>query len=288
MNIVEQAHEKAVIAAKNFKQAEANLLEALIEVDRKRVFEKMGYPSLHAYCVEALHLTDAQAYNFIGVARKSRQVPELQTLVSNGSIHLTNARRIAPVLTEENKAELFQKAKDLSYRELERELVRAFPQTLTKESVRPVAPNRLEMKVFITAEMEKDLKRMQDVLSQRFKKPCSMEEVLKFMVKECLERHDPVKRAERAKPLVARRAGSKTIRAIPAPIAHEVVRRDQGQCTFTQPNGKRCSSQRWLQRHHKTPWARGGSHSLDNLTTLCSTHHRHIHDNGLARAIIRR
>lgn len=277
MDFIQQIHQKAVLAAGNLKRGEKELLEALIQVDTNRVFIKMGHPSLHVYCVEALHLTDAQAYNFIGVARKSREVPELQALVCDGSIHLTNARRIAPVLTPENKAELLGKAKELSYRELERDLVRSFPEKTTKERIRPITENRLELKVFITPEIERNLKRAQDVLSQKLKKPCSMEEVLKFMTGEFLERHDPVKKTERAKPkLVARRVPA--ARAIPMSVAHQVTRRDEGQCTFILPNGKRCPSRRWLHRHHKTPWAHGGTHELNNLTTVCAAHHQHIHE----------
>ena len=195
--------------------------------------------------------------------------------MSEGSIHLTNARRIVPVLTQENKKEWLDKAKELSQRELERELVRVEPQRVTKERIRPITEKRLEMKLLISSEAEKDLRRMQDVLSQKHKKPCSLEEVITFMAKECLERHDPVKKAERSR-LVARPISNK--RSLPSAISHEIVRRDESRCTFILPNGKRCPSQRWLHRHHKTPRSQGGEHSLENLTTLCATHHRHIHD----------
>lgn len=284
MGEIERAHERAVLAAMSLKRSEKQVLEALIEVEDNRVWEKKGYPSLHVYCVEALRLTDAQAYFFTGVARKSKEVPELRELVSSGSIHITNARRIVPVLTQENKTELLTKARELSYRALERELIKTHPEKVTKERIRPVTETRLEMKVFISPEIEKNLKRMQDVLSQKLKKPCSMEGVLEFMASECLKRHDPIKKAQRSKPALVARQTSPQGRAIPAAVTHEVVKRDHGQCTFILPSGKRCPSMRWVDRHHITPWARGGGHSAENLTTLCAAHHRFIHDSGSARA----
>lgn len=283
MSEIDRVHQRAVSAVKNLKRCEREVIDALIEVDEKRVFKEMGYSSLHDYCVMALNLSHDQAYTYIGIARKSREVPELRQLVNDGSIHLTNAKKIVRVLTPENKTELLEKAKDLSSRQLERELIKTYPEKVTKERIRPVTENRLEMKVFITPELEKNLRRMQDVLSQKLKKPCTMEEVVTFMATECLERHDPVKKAERAKPKVVARPKSDR-RAIPVQVAHQVVKRDHGQCTFILPNGQRCPSTRWLQTHHRTPWAQGGAHSVENLTTLCFTHHSYIHDRGPARA----
>lgn len=283
MGLIEQIHERAVLAVKNLKRSEKEVIDALIEVDANRVFKEMGYASLHDYCVMALNLSHDQAYTYIGIARKSCEVPELRKLVNEGAIHLTNAKKLVRVLTPENQQDLLEKAKALSSRELEREIVKTCPEKVTRERIRPVTETRLEMKVFITPEIEKNLKRMQDVLSQKLKKPCTLEEVISFMAKECLERHDPVQRAERSKlKVVARQKPSG--RAIPAAITHEVTRRDQGRCTFVLPNGQRCPSTRWVQVHHRMPWAKGGKHSVENLTTLCFTHHQFTHDRGLARA----
>jgi len=56
-------------------------------------------------------------------------------------------------------------------------------------------------------------------------------------------------------------------RAIPPAIRDFVLNRDQG-CTI---DG--CGSRYRLQPHHVIPWAGGGSHDADNLTTVCWYHH---------------
>jgi len=293
MSEIDTIHERAVLAARQFKRSEKELLDAIIDVERRRVWQWKAYPSLHAYCVNSLRLTDAQAYSFIGVARKSREVPELRTLVSNGDIPLTNARRIVPVLDQTNKKELLEKAKNLSSRELDQELVKSFPEKITRERIRPITENRLELKVLITTSLENNLKRMKDILSQKFKKAASMEEVLEFMLKECLEHHDPIRKAERNQTLVARqRENRKAMSArgrrisslmanrrgpIPTSTSHELSLRDRQQCTFVLPSGQRCPSRRWLHRHHIVPRSQGGMHSFENLTTVCSTHHQFLH-----------
>ncbi len=39
-----------------------------------------------------------------------------------------------------------------------------------------------------------------------------------------------------------------------------------------------CHHRRYLDAHHITPWAQGGTTNLNNLITLCTTHHRQLHD----------
>ncbi|HZA50057.1 MAG TPA: HNH endonuclease, partial [Myxococcaceae bacterium] len=55
----------------------------------------------------------------------------------------------------------------------------------------------------------------------------------------------------------------------------EVFDRDEGCCTFVGANGRRCRSTYQLQFHHKTPFARGGPPTAENLTLYCARHNRH-------------
>jgi hypothetical protein len=66
-------------------------------------------------------------------------------------------------------------------------------------------------------------------------------------------------------------------RHIPTHIQHQVRIRDQHQCTHRDQQGARCPNTRWLEVHHIHSFAQGGSHDLDNLTTLCSAHHKQMH-----------
>ena len=62
-------------------------------------------------------------------------------------------------------------------------------------------------------------------------------------------------------------------RTIPASVRRAVEARDRG-CRF--PG---CGS-RFVDVHHVVHWARGGTHTLDNLVTLCARHHRWVHEGG--------
>jgi hypothetical protein len=61
----------------------------------------------------------------------------------------------------------------------------------------------------------------------------------------------------------------------PPPWLVRLVRRRDGGCRF--PG---CARQRWLKSHHIHHWAQGGPTDLDNLVSLCGTHHHAVHEGG--------
>jgi hypothetical protein len=64
-------------------------------------------------------------------------------------------------------------------------------------------------------------------------------------------------------------------RYIPARIRREVWKRDKGQCTYTNPDGRRCTARSRLQYHHLIPFAEGGPSTIENLTLRCRTHNEY-------------
>ena len=63
-------------------------------------------------------------------------------------------------------------------------------------------------------------------------------------------------------------------RAVPSAIRRALRIRDGG-CRF--PG---CDRSRYVHAHHIKHWADGGETALDNLVTLCSFHHRQVHEGG--------
>lgn len=41
---------------------------------------------------------------------------------------------------------------------------------------------------------------------------------------------------------------------------------------------KKCGGMAYIEIHHKTPVAKGGTNAFENLITLCSRHHSYAHD----------
>ena len=67
-----QIHERALVLANNFRQLEVELVDVLREVDRTKLYRKLEQPSLFAYATKVLKLSEATAYMFITVARKTK------------------------------------------------------------------------------------------------------------------------------------------------------------------------------------------------------------------------
>jgi len=158
------------------------------------------------------------------------------------------------------------------------------PRAAVVERMKPVAHDVVEFRSAIDAHTEALLRRVQNLESRRTSKAACWNDTLAAMATLYLERNDPVRKAERAqakKPAPIPSQGRiNAARYVPAHVAHQVSLRDRGECTFTGAHGK-CRESRWTDVHHVTPVSKGGTSSLDNLTTLCANHHRYLH--GLER-----
>ncbi len=75
---------------------------------------------------------------------------------------------------------------------------------------------------------------------------------------------------------VGTHGGAKQSRYIPRSVVDNVRRRDEGRC---QVPG--CLNGRWSQLHHVRFFSRGGGQRTRNLLTLCTSHHRQLHDGHL-------
>ncbi len=72
-----------------------------------------------------------------------------------------------------------------------------------------------------------------------------------------------------------RRPRATVTRIIPAAVKRHIWLRDQGRCTYRDPDtGRRCGSRHLVQIDHVQPYAVGGGAEPDNLRLLCSAHNR--------------
>ena len=95
---------KALASAE--REATAQLIAALAEVDARRLYLGEGCSSLFTYCTRVLHFSEHAAYGRIEAARAARKCPALLELLADGSVHLTAMTLLAPHLTAENHGDL--------------------------------------------------------------------------------------------------------------------------------------------------------------------------------------
>ncbi len=126
-------------------------------------------------------------------------------------------------------------------------------------------------------DLAEKIERLKEIHAHKLK-DSSLAEVLEMAVDLLLDKTAPERKSE---PRKKQKKDSPTqsvgvqveARRPPATVQREVWKRDGGQCSFKDHDGRRCSARRRLQIDHIKPWALGGSSKeVHNLRLLCQAH----------------
>ena len=187
-------HQKLVQAVKNLRKNEAEILDLIALADQTKDFLMLvQYPSLFSYCVKEIGLTEAEAWNFLALNKKSKEIPALTEAIQSGEVSVSKLRHVCPVITTENQNHWIEKAKTETNKNLIDEVAKTSPYTKRKTVVKPAGEGMKRLALDITPELMEHLLRLQEVL-----KASDLAQVIEVAVLETLERKDPVKKADRA------------------------------------------------------------------------------------------
>jgi hypothetical protein len=282
------------------RESLADLIEHLMELDRRSVIIDRGFPSLFVYCVNELGYSEQAAYLRIRAARVALDVPDIIGHLREGRLHLETIARLSPHLRKENADALLPRALGATKREVLAMVAELEPAPVERDVVVPIAPASstsaaplppgvpaaassppqldivpaLRHRFHFTGddELVRLLDRLRSLL--RHKHPSGrLEEILKDAAQALLEKIDPDRRSSSAPP---KRQRSRS-RIVPRAIKREVWRRDGGRCAYVSDDGRRCESRDALEYDHVVPWALGGaSDSADNIRLLCRPHNQRL------------
>lgn len=294
---------------------QAEIIEYLREVDTRKLYRDLGYSSLFEYLTRGLKYSEGAAQRRIDAARLSASVPEVSAKLRTGELTLMSLARVQSVIRLEEKRtgkklatstkrHLVNEIAGKTAEEAQATLFAVLPEAsleferLRKESLRPVDDENSRLSLILNEQLKRKLERVREVAARQLQNQGSWAELIELLVDEYLERHDPVKKAERilkkksATATVAANANAasaasqpqsgttparpgKKRRPIPASIRHLVWQRDQGCCQYKDPvSGIQCKSRRYLEIDHIVPVAKGGTNALNNLRLLCRAHNQ--------------
>jgi hypothetical protein len=114
----------------------AEVLAHLAELEERRLHLQLGFPSLFAYCVEALGLSEGSAGRRVAAARVCRRFPEAFELVARGDLHLSALCGLAPHLNLQNSTELFSACRRKTRRQVDELLAARFPKPDVQDQIR--------------------------------------------------------------------------------------------------------------------------------------------------------
>src|SRR5262245_18604941 len=89
------------------RAAQADVIEHLMEIDRRKLYADAACSSLSSYCIERLGYSEDGAGKRVRVARLAGAFPEVIDELRSGAIHLSGLCLLAPYLTAENRDALF-------------------------------------------------------------------------------------------------------------------------------------------------------------------------------------
>jgi hypothetical protein len=128
--------------------------------------------------------------------------------------------------------------------------------------VRPLAPERYEIRFTARAETREKLRQAQDLL--RHAVPSGdPAEIIDRALTALLDQLAKKKQAATERPAAVSRATRAGSRHVPAAVRREVWRRDEGRCAFVATSGRRCAERGFLELHHLRPYGIGGEATVE-------------------------
>src|SRR6187399_391018 len=132
--------------ARRGNELSAHLLAHLVELEQRMLHLELGFPSLFAYCVEALGMSEGSAGRRVAAARVCRRFPEAFERIARGELHLCALCALAPLLNDANAAELFEACPGKTRRQIEQLLAARFPRPDVREQIRRLpAPRHVQV-----------------------------------------------------------------------------------------------------------------------------------------------
>ncbi len=111
--------EKLAEAVVDNQRSERLICFYLLEMSRRRGYEKFGYKDVWDYASARFGYSSRKTHYFLGLAHSLERLPKLLKALADGEIGWTKAYQIARVADPETEEEWLEKAKDMSVRDLE-------------------------------------------------------------------------------------------------------------------------------------------------------------------------
>jgi hypothetical protein len=300
-------------AAANEKQATAELLAHIAEFDFRKLYLPVAYPSMLAYCVGDLGLSEEAAKKRIRVARAGREIPEVFEVLASGRVHLSGLVVLVKHLSPGNASELLAAATHKSREEIERLVAERFPKLdvpaqvtsitavvaaghdgqrspgnvdrheMTAQGspgnpdaharIAPLSSQAFAVQFTRGREADERFRYAQDLLGHHVASK-DIAEVYDLAMKALIEKLERTRFAATSRPGRKRRIAAGS-RHIAAHVKRMVWQRDEGRCTFVSESGRRCEARRGLEFDHVKEYARGGEATVDGIRLRCRGHNQY-------------
>ncbi len=119
------AHQAILASIRTMDNAKQHAVLWYADIQRRRLYRELGYPSMNMYATTALGFSSSRASEFTRLADKLDQLPQLRAALEDGEIGYTKASQVARVSNKQNEGQWLNAARTNSRRELEKKIKRA-------------------------------------------------------------------------------------------------------------------------------------------------------------------
>jgi hypothetical protein len=122
------------------RHAMVDVIEHLVEMERRRLYLRLSVSSLYRYCIERLGYGEDAALKRHRVAKLALRLPQVLDELRAGTIHLTGLFLLSTHLTDKNATTLLAEGRGKSRRQIEELIARWFPRSDVPPSLTPIGP----------------------------------------------------------------------------------------------------------------------------------------------------
>lgn len=119
------------------------VLQHLNEIERRKLYLKLGYASMFVYCTKGLGYSESAAVRRIRSARCALRHPEVYGLLKRNDVNLTTLSLVLRVLRPGNKDRLFARIRGCSQAQVKAIVAEYEPRPLPRDVVEPIVTQKV-------------------------------------------------------------------------------------------------------------------------------------------------
>lgn len=156
--------------AKAEREITTKILHHFKEIDKRKLFSDLGYPSMQEYAIKELGYSESAAGRRIQAARLLKVIPEIEAKILDGSLSLSTLNKAAGFFRREEirepakKKAILKKLENKSARQCDKTLLELSPMPLPKEGIRVVSPTFQQLKINVSDETLEELETAKNLL----------------------------------------------------------------------------------------------------------------------------